>query len=370
MKYPSMIIVGAASRNAGKTEFACALIRRESAATPVIGVKITAVREAEDTCPRGEKGCGLCSSFPGQYAVTEETGRGEHKDTQRMLGAGASRVFWLRVRRSGLEDGIADLLRRLPPGLPVVCESNAARKAIEPDLFLMIKAAGVTSVKPSSQAVAALADRLVIFDGRGWDLQPDDVAFAQGRWRLRQQASAIILAGGQSRRMGQDKSLMPLDGQPMIQRLADRLRPLFGELLIGANDPEKYRFLGADVVPDRDPGQGPLMGIASCMARARHELGFVISCDIPDIDADLITEMLKAAEGHDIVIPEWPDGRVEPLFAVYRKTVVPPALELLAGGKRRIADLFDRVKTRRVPMRDTSWYRNVNTIEDYRALKG
>lgn len=361
-----MIIIGAASRNVGKTEFACALIRRESAATPLVGVKITAVREAESACPRGEKGCGLCSSFPGQYAVSEETERGEHKDTQRMLGAGASRVFWLRVRRSGLADGIAELLRRLPPGLPVVCESNAARQVIEPDLFLMIKAAGAASVKPSSQAVVALADRLVTFDGTAWDLAPGDVSFTQGRWRLRQPASAIILAGGQSRRMGQDKSLMPLQGEPMIQRLANRLRPLFGELLIGANDPSKYRFLGADVVPDLQPDQGPLMGIASCLARARHELGFVVSCDIPEIDADLIIEMLKAAEGHDIVIPEWPDGKVEPLFAVYRKTVIAPALDLLAGGQRRIADLFDRVRTRRVPMRDTGWYRNVNTIEDYR----
>jgi molybdopterin-guanine dinucleotide biosynthesis protein A len=363
-----MIIIGAASRNVGKTGFACALIRRESAATPVVGVKITAVREAESACPRGEKGCGLCNSFPGQYAVTEETERGEHKDTHRMLGAGASRVFWLRVRRSGLADGIAELLRRLPPGLPVVCESNAARQVIEPDLFLMIKSAGAASVKPSSQAVAALADRLVTFDGNGWDLPPEDVAFIQGRWRLRQPATAIILAGGRSRRMGQDKSLMPLHGEPMILRLANRLRPLFGELLIGANDPAKHRFLGADVVPDLEPDQGPLMGIASCLARARHEFGFVVSCDIPEIDADLIIEMLKAAEGHDIVIPEWPDGKVEPLFAVYRKSVVAPALALLGSGKRRIADLFDCVKTRRVEMRDTGWYRNLNTIEDYRFV--
>jgi molybdenum cofactor guanylyltransferase len=365
-----MLMIGAASRNVGKTEFACALIRRLAATAPVVGVKVTAVRDAEVTCPRGEKGCGLCSSFPGHYAVSEETEPGTHKDTQRMLGAGATRVFWLRVRRAGLADGIAALLRLLPPGIPVVCESNAARQALTPDLFLMLRGAGHASVKPSSQAVAALADRLVTFDGRGWDLSPDDVTLLHGRWRLRQAATAVILAGGQSRRMGQDKSLLLLDGQPMIQRLAERLRPLFGELLIGANDPAKYRFVGADVVPDREPGQGPLMGIASCLARARHELALVIGCDIPEVDVDLITEMLKAADGYDIVIPEWPDGKVEPLFAVYRKTVVAPAFALLAGGQRRIAELFAQVATRRVPMRQTAWYRNVNTIEEYQALKG
>ncbi len=199
--------------------------------------------------------------------------------------------------------------------------------------------------------------------------QPERMVFSAGRWLMQHEAAAIILAGGESRRMGQDKSLLPVSGRPMIQRIEGQLAPMFDEILVGANEPGKYPFLQARIVPDRARGMGPLMGILSCLAASGHDLNFLTGCDIPDMHAGFIMQMLREAEGYDIVMPLSADNRPEPLFAVYRKSVIPHAEAVLARGGRRIAELFDCVKTRFVSLPQTGWYKNLNTMEEYRQLK-
>ncbi|MCU0291333.1 MAG: molybdenum cofactor guanylyltransferase [Thermoanaerobaculaceae bacterium] len=177
-------------------------------------------------------------------------------------------------------------------------------------------------------------------------------------------ATAVILAGGGSLRMGRDKSLLKIGSRPMIGHIADQLA-FFPERLVGANDPEKYAFLGLPVVPDEKPGVGPLMGLLSCVNRASHELCFVTGCDIPILDRPFILHLLAEADDHDIVVPRLPDGRVEPLLAVYRKTVVPVARDIVEHGGRRIVELFGHLRVRFVSGEALSWYSNINTIREY-----
>ncbi len=181
----------------------------------------------------------------------------------------------------------------------------------------------------------------------------------------RPEATAVILAGGDGFRMGLDKSMLLVGNRPMIGLIADQLA-FFPERLIGSNNPDKYAFLGIPVVPDQRPGIGPLMGILSCVDRAAHELCFVTGCDIPTLEASFILRLLADAPGYDIVIPRLADGRVEPLLAVYRKTVVPVAQAIVARGGRRIVELVDGLRVRFVPGESLPWYRNLNTPEDYR----
>lgn len=181
---------------------------------------------------------------------------------------------------------------------------------------------------------------------------------------LRVDATAVILAGGGSRRMGRDKSMLSIGSRPMIAHIAEQLA-FFPERLVGANDREKYAFLGLEVVPDEMPGVGPLMGIISCVARASYELSFVTGCDIPVLDRAFILRLLANATGNDIVMAQLPDGRVEPLLAVYRKTVVPVARELVARSRRRIVELFDHLKVHFEPAETLDWYRNLNTMREY-----
>jgi len=138
-----MLLVGSAGSNAGKTQLACAVL---------------------DRCPRGGEGCGLCAEFKGDFDITRETDRHSHKDTTRLLAAGAFEVFWLRVRQSHLAQGLASLLAAVGRHLPCICESNSAREVIEPAVFLMTKNKGAGTWKDSARAIRGLADRIVSSD--------------------------------------------------------------------------------------------------------------------------------------------------------------------------------------------------------------
>jgi hypothetical protein len=182
---PSLLMIGAAHRNAGKTGFACAVIRRQAAAYPITAVKVTSVEAQQGLCPRGGDGCGTCASLDGAFCLSEEKQTDQPKDTSRLLQAGAVRVLWLRVRREHLADGAAALVEAIPAGTLVVCESNSLRQVIEPGVFLVTRRADDPSVKPSCAAVAHLADRVLVFHGDGWDLSPERVDVEAGRWVLR-----------------------------------------------------------------------------------------------------------------------------------------------------------------------------------------
>lgn len=364
-----MLLIGAASRNVGKTEFACEVIRQHASTGRVLGVKVTTVRSRELSCPRGGPGCGVCSSLTESYCIIEAHPADDEKDTTRMLRAGAQRVLWLRVLQDHLAAGLASLLDHIPRDACVVCESNSVRTVVEPGVFLVVREAGSTEVKPSCRAVLAHADRVVVFRGNGWDLEPNQVVLTRQGWVLRPAATAVILAGGESQRMGLDKSMLPVDGRPLIGHIADQLA-FFPERLIGSSDAARYAFLQIPVVPDRQPGRGPLMGILACVDRAGHELSFVTGCDIPTLDAHFVLSLLARAQGADIVMPRLPDGRLEPLLAVYRKTVVPVAEAVLARGGRRIVELLDHLRVHYVSGEAPAWYRNLNTVEDYQEWLG
>jgi molybdopterin-guanine dinucleotide biosynthesis protein A len=177
-----------------------------------------------------------------------------------------------------------------------------------------------------------------------------------------------VLAGGDSRRMGRDKALLPVGGRPMIALIIGQLRALFKEIVISADRPDDYGFLGLPVVPDMTPGQGPLRGIASSLPRMTHDLNFVTACDIPRIDLSFVNRLIKMADGYDLVLPTIESHLYEPLFAVYRKSVVPEAARILEGGGRSILALIDRVKVNLVTIPDRNWVRNINTEAEYADL--
>jgi len=366
IRIPNMLMIGSAGRNVGKTEFACELIKKYAPSECVIGLKITTIKEADGKCPRGGEGCGVCSSLKGRYMITEESGGLSGKDTVRMLRAAAQNVFWLRVLKEHLKEGIEALLKKLPEKSCLVCESNSARLAAEPGMFLVIREKGSKETKASCQTVIGHADKIITFQGDGWDVSPEKVTFEDGAWNLKKPAvSAVILSGGKSRRMGQDKSLLPLNGQPMIEHIVETLEAHFDEILIGASDVGKYAFLNRPVIQDQVPDQGPLMGILSCLERSANDLNFVMACDVPEPDVGFIAEMLSEADGYDIVMPVTENGRYETLFAVYRKSIIPHAKELLAGGKRRMVELFDRLNVKFIKVEEASWQQNLNTRDEY-----
>jgi len=181
---PRMLLIGSTGRNAGKTGLAAEIIRRFSGRLPVVGVKVTAIDERNGRCPRGGRGCGVCSSLTGEFCITDEKDAPQGKDTRRLADAGAARVYWLRVLKSRLEEGARALLETIGGRAWVVCESNSLRTVLEPGLFLMVTPARPAAVKPSAAAVLNRADATIPFDGAAFGFDIDNVTVTDTGWRL------------------------------------------------------------------------------------------------------------------------------------------------------------------------------------------
>ncbi len=384
IRLDSMCMIGAAGSGMGKTELACAIIGRFAKSTCLVGIKVTTIKVSDGRCPRGGQGCGVCSSLAGDFQITEETEKKpprllvedksggkyfahSHKDTARILAAGAKQVFWLRVMDTHLEQGLTALLDIVGPDAVLICESNSLRHVVEPGLFLIVKDRDTKFWKDSARQVKSYADRIVVRNGAGFDLDIGRIKLADGRWLLQEHATAIIMAGGDSDRMGTDKSMLPIGGRPMIQIIYEQLRGTFDQILISADESESLAFLGAKIVPDRTPKEGPLMGIASALEESANEFNFVVACDIPRIDLRFVRRMLTEANDVDMVIPTTAEGRYEPLFAVYRKSALSAINQTLASGKRKISDAFPHCKVKYLELETE--LSNLNTMADYEEFR-
>jgi molybdopterin-guanine dinucleotide biosynthesis protein A len=178
--------------------------------------------------------------------------------------------------------------------------------------------------------------------------------------------SLIVLAGGESRRMGTDKAGLPLPGGTLIGHVLSQVEDMFDEVLISVSKGQAVDAPGCRVVEDGAPGQGPLAGILAGLKAAKHDVCAVLACDIPDMDIDFLKGLLSKAHGFDIVVPISPDGLFEPLFAVYRRSVIPEIESMVWAREYSILRLFERCRTRKVMLKDSGWLRNLNTPEDFR----
>jgi len=363
-------MVGAGDRNAGKTEFACSLIRKFGSQHKLTGIKVTAINEVANGCPRGSEGCGECASLEGDFCITEETDTTSNKDTCRMLAAGATKVFWLRVLKSHLVDGITALLKVVCNDQFMICESNSLRNVVEPGLFFMVRNGKATGCKPSAEEVIGYADDIVLFDGDQFDIDINSIKFVAGKWAMKMDATAIIMAGGKSRRMGRDKSMLAVNGEPVIKHIFKQLHPHFSQVLVSSDDVSRYSFLGVQVVPDGDTGKGPLMGIASALRVSAREVNFVIACDIPEVDISFVRQMVRESKGFDVVMPQTGPSSYEPLFAVYKKSTLVAIDESIISGNYKILDPLKKCKVNYVELPQAEQIKNLNTMKDYHKFIG
>jgi len=374
IKLDGMLMIGSAGANIGKTELACALIKKFGTNRGIVGIKVTAIQARDGKCPRGGQGCGVCSSLEGNFCITQETDSNSHKDTSRLLAAGASRVFWLRVLKEQLHEAAKALMDVIGPDAISICESNSLRHVVEPGLFLVVRGCNSKIWKSSADDVKKYADRIVVSNGGNFDLNIDRIKLADGKWLLQEQASAIVMAGGHSSRMGTDKSMLRINDVPMIERICEQLRGSFDQIFISADDVEKFAYLGFEVIPDKIPDQGPLMGIASALKVSDNEFNFVVACDIPYINLSFVRRMLTEANEAGIVVPNERratnhEPRVEPLFAVYRKSALPAINEVLLSGGRKISDVFAWCRVEYIELDDAEWLTNINTFADYEEFQ-
>lgn len=185
IRLDTMLMIGSAGANVGKTEMACAILRKFSRLNQdIVGIKVTTISEKDGQCPRGGEGCGVCSSLKGVYLITEETHPDSCKDTSRLLTAGASRVYWLRVLRTHIKEGFAALINVLGPEATSICESNSLRRVVEPGLFFIAVKKDAKKWKPSALEVKKFADKIIVSDGSSFNFDIDRINLENGQWRL------------------------------------------------------------------------------------------------------------------------------------------------------------------------------------------
>ena len=179
-------------------------------------------------------------------------------------------------------------------------------------------------------------------------------------------ATLLLLAGGESRRMGRPKALLDVGGETLVEWIAGRLAPGFAEVLVSADD-ERIAVPGATRVRDLHVGAGPLAGIEAGLAAARHERVFVVACDMPGVTPAIAEAVLAALDAHDAAVPRV-EGRPQPAAAAYARSAAPAIASALGRGERRVRSLLEELDVAWVDGLDPAAFRNLNTPEDYRAF--
>lgn len=181
------------------------------------------------------------------------------------------------------------------------------------------------------------------------------------------QVTGIILAGGNSRRMGTDKGLMQYNGRPMVEYSIELLQPFCADILLVTANPA-YEVYGLKTVTDIFPGAGPLGGLHAGLTASSTEINFCLSCDMPHMQRAFIQRLITLALPGTCIVPV--THQPQPLAAIYPRSAMSIAESNLRSGNYRMTDFLSQCNTRYIAADQTaSWYnentfRNINSPDD------
>lgn len=158
-----------------------------------------------------------------------------------------------------------------------------------------------------------------------------------------QRASVAILAGGQSRRMGQNKSFVTLEGRPLFEHVVERVSQLGLPVRIITNDPDAYAAYGLPMFPDVLPGKGSLGGLYTALYHSPTARTLCVACDMPFLNVALLKLLLGQPEGCDAIVP-LVQARPQSLHAVYDRRCLAPMLDALNADHLKIQRLLETLR--------------------------
>ena len=161
------------------------------------------------------------------------------------------------------------------------------------------------------------------------------------RWHL-DTVIGVILSGGKSSRMGTNKSLLKIQGQPVIERILTELKSCSNEVMVVANQPDSYRFLGVKQAKDRYLDKGPLAGLETALYHSDGEIFMFAACDMPFISRDVYQYLLKQLNHYDAVVPIY-DNRMHPIAGIYKKSVLPVIQAQIGKNDLRVKSFFEYI---------------------------
>lgn len=187
--------------------------------------------------------------------------------------------------------------------------------------------------------------------------------------------SGIVLAGGQSSRMGTDKAALPWGESDLLNAQLNMLASVCEELIVVSTIPREILRHEVHLVADQFVGCGPLGGLEAGLAVARTEVCFVTACDMPFLNAGSIQYLVQAAELFDAAVP-FVTGGWHPLYAAYQTTCLPLIRSQLQAGRFRLSELLGSLRVRPVAGEELvafcpelSMLQNINTPEEWQRVR-
>ena len=183
------------------------------------------------------------------------------------------------------------------------------------------------------------------------------------------EVQGIVLTGGQSRRMGKDKSTLDFGGKKFTEHIIDVLKNVTNDIIIVGPKAEYKNFSGhffEDIFKDKGPASGILTGLTE----SKHELNLILSCDVPLIKSSLLTGLMQAYNGEDALICGM-DDQLHPLVGIYRKTCAKTIHKCIEKNNLKLTSIFDElnVGSYNVPRIWQEQLMNINLPMQYEKLK-
>jgi molybdopterin molybdotransferase len=189
----------------------------------------------------------------------------------------------------------------------------------------------------------------------------------------REGITGLILAGGQSRRMGgQDKGLIAFKGKRLVDHVFGKLTPQVGGVLINTNqNHDEYKSFGVRVVSDAFTGHaGPLAGLHAGLAVSRRPYLMTVPCDSPFFPADLVERLFDSLASAGVQVAVAVTGeQPHPVFALVRRNLYDHLSEFMKGGGRKIDEWYSTLKIAQVDFGDEVLFGNINTPEELEAYE-
>ncbi|MCX8153717.1 MAG: molybdenum cofactor guanylyltransferase [Candidatus Bathyarchaeota archaeon] len=197
--------------------------------------------------------------------------------------------------------------------------------------------------------------------------------------------TAIILAGGSSRRFGQDKGVLELNGKPLIRHVVDAVKPLVEETIVVTSTQTriaKYApLVTGDVrfAVDAYESNSPLIGALTGLSISKSQYSLILPFDMPFVSRDVISLLFEICIGKAAVIPRWPNGNVEPLHAVYKTNMALEAAKTaVAEGKLHMRAMIEKLRGVRYISTlviqeldpELHTFFNINTLADLKKAEG
>jgi molybdopterin-guanine dinucleotide biosynthesis protein A len=187
--------------------------------------------------------------------------------------------------------------------------------------------------------------------------------------------TAFVLAGGKSRRMGEDKAFLRLGGSTLLAHALELAKGAARKVWI-VGDAEKFAAFG-QVIEDVYPERGPLGGIHAALKRTATDLNLMMAVDLPFVQPNFLNYLLaRARETEAVVVVPHGDGGLQPLCAVYRRSFAEVAERSLRAGKNRIDRLFAEVQTRMIDQQELKrngfseeMFQNLNTPDEWQEAR-